>query len=106
MNKIAKVLTEVDWEQLAGELNIELGTRNTISADCKLGSGAIAVCCRRGLVQYYCDSTALELEQVVENIAQALERMEKRTQAKTLRKEFGVTAGSQLIVRRYFIPME
>ena len=90
MNKITDVLEAVeDWEYLAAELGIENGKRNTIKADCRL-DGSVATCCRRRLVQTYCDSTALELVQVVENIAVALDGMTKRQQAGTLRRKFGI----------------
>ena len=92
MNKITDVLEAVeDWEYLAAELGIENGKRNTIKSDCKIdSSGSVATCCRRKLVRTYCDSTALELAQVVENIVKALDGMMKWQQAKTLRKMFDI----------------
>ena len=92
MNKITDVLEAVeDWEYLAAELGIENGKRNTIKSDCKIdSSGSVATCYRRKLVRTYCDSTALELVKVVENIAVALDGMTKRQQADILRRKFGI----------------
>ena len=92
MNKIADVLLEVDdWKGLASELHIKTGDQNSIQSNCKAGSGLdVAKCFRRSLVQMYCDSTGLDVEEVAENIAQALEgeTMNKKRQATFIRNLF------------------
>ena len=93
VNKIADVLQEVDWVELAGELSIGVGTQNSIRSNCNVGSNSMATCYRRELVQNYCDLTGLELKYIVENISKALEGMKKKQQANTLRREFGVIVG-------------
>lgn len=94
VNKIADVLQEVDWEELAGELSIGVGTQNAIRSNCNVGSNSMATCYRRELVQNYCDLTGLELIYKVENISKALEGMKKKQQANTLRREFGIIVGT------------
>ena len=88
MNKIAKVLLEVDdWKGLASELEISAGDVKSIEANCKDSSAAdLAKCYRRGLVQIYCDSTGLDVELVAEAVASALETLGNRKQANNLRK--------------------
>jgi len=85
VNKIAEVLTEVrDWEGLANELSIKRGALDDIKTTCR-AEAATAKCYRRELVNWYCDSTGYELGVIVENIAQALEELEHKRQAKDLR---------------------
>ena len=74
MNRIANVLLEVDdWPGLATELDITAGEQNAIRGNCKEGSSSdVAKCYRRRLVQTYCYSTGLEVEELVENIVSAL----------------------------------
>ena len=91
MNQITDVLEAVeDWEDLAAELGIEDGKRSSIKSDCKIDSSSAATCYRRKLVKTYCDRTVLELVEIVENIAKALDGMMKRQQADILRRKFGI----------------
>ena len=91
VNKIAEVLTEVkDWEGLANELSVKRGALDEIKTTCRAEAASLAKCYRRELVKWYCDSTGYELGVVVENIAQALEELDHKRQAKDLRAlEFG-----------------
>ena len=91
------MLLEVDdWAGLASELDIKTGDKNSIQSNCKAGSGLdVAKCFRRSLVQMYCDSTGLEVEEVAENIAQALEMMNKKRQATIIRNLYPSSAKSK-----------
>ena len=85
MNQIVDVLMEVTgWKSLANQLEIN---SDTIETNCLRNSIDIASCYRRELVKTYCDSTALEIEEIVENIAQALGPSNRR-QADNLRAKF------------------
>ena len=65
VNKIADVLLEVDdWTGLASELGIKTGDRNSIQSNCRAGSDNVAKCYRRRLVEMYCDSSGLRIEEV------------------------------------------
>ena len=85
VNQIVDILMEVTgWEHLADQLEIN---SDTIETNCLRSSSDVATCYRRDLVKTYCDSTALEVEDIVENIAQALGPSNKR-QANNLRAKF------------------
>jgi hypothetical protein len=94
VNRIADVLLEVeDWKGLASELDIKIGDQTAISSDCK---DNVAKCCRRKLVQKYCDDSGLAVEVAAENIAQALKPMGHKKQANIIRNMFpagGKSAG-------------
>ena len=88
------MLLEVeDWKGLASELDIKIGDQTAISSDCK---DNVAKCCRRKLVQKYCDDSGLAVEVTAENIAQALKPMGHKKQANIIRNMFpagGKSAG-------------
>lgn len=85
MNQIVDVLMKVTgWKSLANQLEIN---SDTIETNCLRSSIDIASCYRRELVKTYCDSTALKIEEIVENIAQALGPSNRR-QADNLRAKF------------------
>ena len=70
------------WRELAGWLNIE---PEGIKSDCSR-DGDLAQCCRRKLVEVYCDSTAKSPQQVAEDIAEILEdEMSNKRAANELR---------------------
>ena len=104
MNRIANVLLEVDdWPGLATELDITAGEQNAIRGNCKEGSSSdVAKCYRRRLVQTYCYSTGLEVGELVENIAGALENIGNKQQAKTLRKLYSSTNKTSKIDTMHF----
>ena len=82
VNLIVDVLLEVaDWKYLAHQLDIN---PHTIEETCRTNA---ASCYRRELVTTYCDSTGLAVEDVAENIAEALGQRYKR-QANNLRAKF------------------
>ena len=95
MNRIAGVLLEVnDWTGLASELGVERGEQNVIRDNCKVGTGVdVATCYRRSLVESYFDRTGLEVEEVAENIAVALESIYHKRQAKQLREMYPPKSG-------------
>ena len=82
--KITSVLMEVaGWEELAGWLNMNDGIVS-INSYCK---SEPAHCCRRKLVQLYCERTAKSPYQVAEDFARALEDgMKNKKVANKLRK--------------------
>ena len=82
VNQIVDVLLEVgDWKHLAHQLDIN---PHTIEETCRMNP---APCYRRELVTTYCDATGLAVEDVVENIAEALGQRNKK-QANYLRAKF------------------
>ena len=97
MSAITDALAQVDWKDLADRLNVDPGRIEEIATECRNS----AKCCRRGLVQAYCDSQVAEIEVIVENIAQVLDQMGNKRQADSLRKKFR-TAGNVLAVCRWF----
>ena len=73
MQEIAEGLKDVvDWEGLAGWLNVSSGTIYTIIENCDR-SNTKAQCCRRELVKTYCDQRGGDPERVKEEIRHALE---------------------------------
>ena len=92
MSAITDALAQVDWKDLADRLNVDSGRIEDIATECSNS----AKCCRRRLVQAYCDSQVAEIEVIVENIARALDKMEKKRQADSLREKFHI-AGNLLV---------
>lgn len=84
---ITQVLAGVpNWQGLADLLDI---VSDDIKTNCAQND-ARAECYRRALVRRYCDSQQnSNTSEVVENIAEALEQMDHKRQAKELRDKFG-----------------
>ena len=73
MQEIAEGLKAVvDWEGLAGWLNVSSGDINTIIENCDR-SNTRAQCCRRELVETYCYQRGGDPERVKEDIRHVLE---------------------------------
>jgi hypothetical protein len=89
--RISEKLLGVDWVSLAGELEDPDGKLQmdnkvaSIEFDCKSSSTDIAKCCRRKLVKAYCDSTGWDVEEIVEHIASALERIGNKKQGDAIK---------------------
>ena len=79
-------------ELLAGELGFKRGTVNSIKENC-IGQPNRFQCQWRNIVLEYCDRTGFELKAVVESVAQALERIQKKRQAVNLRDDFRFLLG-------------
>ena len=94
LSAITDALTaaQVDWKDLADRLDVDPGRIEDIATEC----GNSAKRCRRGLVQAYCDSQVAGIEVIVENIAQALDKMGKKRHADSLRERFRI-AGNLLV---------
>lgn len=88
MTRIADELDTVpNWETLAGWLDVKQGKIDGIEFNCKGKGGNVAECCRSMLVRTYCESLKSgTVKDVVENIAEALEKMGKNLQASRIRK--------------------
>ena len=85
---ISKELESVkDWKELASWLDVG---SNNIETDCAR-EGSQAACYRRELVRSYCDKQPSgDPYKVAEDIAKALEQMDKNHQAKNPRQlQFG-----------------
>ena len=83
---ITQVLAGVsNWQGLADLLDI----KDDIETNCTLNT-ARAMCYRRTLVRSYCNNQQTSsTSEVVEDIAEALEQMGHKRQAKELRDKFG-----------------
>ena len=86
VTKIAEELSTVDWKQLAGWLDVPHGKVEGIQAKCLRGDGDLLACYNANLVRVYCDFNGGPIQSIVEDIAQALEKMDKNLQASKLRK--------------------
>lgn len=88
MNQIAEVLASVrNWEALAGWLDVKQGKIDGIESNCKGKGGDVAECYRSTLVRTFCESLKSgTVKDVVEKIAQALEKMGNNLQAGKIRK--------------------
>lgn len=88
MTTIAEELaTVINWEALAGWLDVKQGKIDGIDSNCKVKGGNVAECCRSMLVRTFCESLKSgTVKDVVENIAEALEKMGKNLQASKIRK--------------------
>ena len=98
MAVISKELEGVtNWKGLASWLDVR---SNSIETDCAR-EGSQAACCRQELVRSYCDKEPSgDPYTVSEDIAQELEKMDHKRQAKKLRQlQFGkcVAKGNNLI---------
>ena len=84
-----EIASVVDWEGLAGWLEIE--DTSNIKADCHKEGGEFSVCYRKKLVSKYCDMTGGSAQQVANDFADVLQkRMGNRKMANILRQlDFG-----------------
>ena len=71
VTKIASVLMGVDWEELAGWLDLDDTTR--ITTQCKVHSLELALCYRKKLVEFFCDHTGKSTQEVAKVMARVLE---------------------------------
>lgn len=86
MTEIAEELATVEWETLAGWLDVEQGKIDGIESNCRGGGSDPAQCFRNKLVRTFCESKSGSIQDVIEEIAKALERMNKNLQASKIRK--------------------
>ena len=101
VEEITAVLNEIeDWKALAGWLDIERATINSININCP--SFELAQCTWRELVETYCDKIGGDPDRTAAHIAVILDRkMRKRKQAQQLKQleftsEFNWTAIHQI----------
>lgn len=81
MNQLSKELSTVDWKQLAGWLDVNLGKIDGIEARCLREGGDLASCYRSSLVWHLCQSAVGTVEDLIQDIEKALKEMDKNLQA-------------------------
>ena len=86
MVKLAKELGTVDWNILAGWLDIQQGKVDGIQAQCLRDGGELAQCYRINLVRTFCESEDVTAEVTREKIAKALVDMGQNNKAGNIRR--------------------